>query len=262
MEIIRLHAFRDNYIWLLRQNGRVAVVDPGDAGPVIDYLAQSGDTLHSILITHHHADHCGGISRLAQEVPVYGPATEAIEGVTVPLHPGQRILLELLPKSPVSLEILDVSGHTRGHIAYFLASGNPGCPENRVFSGDALFNLGCGRIFEGTPVQMQEALARLARLPGNTQVHAAHEYVVYNLPFALAVEPGNPALQQRAQALRQQLDRQAPTVPFSLAMELATNPFLRCGQPEVMASASHHAQKQLTDPLEVFTTLRTWRNNF
>ncbi|QDX80386.1 hydroxyacylglutathione hydrolase [Denitratisoma sp. DHT3] len=266
MDIVRLRAFSDNYIWLLRHGGHVAAVDPGDAQPVIDHLAQSGDRLGAILLTHHHPDHTGGVAELVRRhpVPVFGPAAEDIPGVTHALSGGERIELPF-PAAPLALEALDVAGHTRGHLAYryFGDTAERGdYRRNILFCGDTLFTLGCGRLFEGSAEQMHRALQRLAALPGDTLVYCAHEYCHYNLPFALAVEPRNPALLRRAEELRRLLAAGQATVPMRLEDELATNPFLRCHLPAVIDAASAHVQRHLTGATEVFAVLREWRNDF
>ncbi|MBS0322494.1 MAG: hydroxyacylglutathione hydrolase [Proteobacteria bacterium] len=261
MEIKFVRAFADNYIWLICHEGRVAVVDPGDTTPVLDYLRQSGDLLTAILITHHHGDHTGGVDGLLahRSVPVFGPAAENIAYVDHPLHPLSGTETIDLPGIPLRLRVLDVAGHTRGHIAYYAADYHP----NLLFSGDTLFVLGCGRLFEGTPERMQSSLATLRALPDDTLVYSTHEYAVYNLAFALGVEPGNPRLQQRAEQLRSAISTGTPTVPARLEDEKATNPFLRWDSAEVIASAS--ARDQALDqkkPDCVFGTLRAWRNEF
>ncbi|GAB2182327.1 hydroxyacylglutathione hydrolase [Denitratisoma sp. agr-D3] len=256
VEIIRLHAFTDNYIWALRQGNDLAVVDPGEAEPVLAYLAQSGTRLRAILLTHHHDDHVGGTAALCArgDVAVYGPAGEDIPWVIRPLVGGETITLPGF-HGDAELTTLAVPGHTRGHVAYY----RPGA----VFCGDTLFTLGCGRLFEGTPSQMWQSLNRLAALPPQTLVYCAHEYTHLNLPFALAVEPGNAALQARAKALKEKIAAGIPTVPDTLAAELASNVFLRCDQAEVIAAAkARDGAGNAQSPLEVFTALRAWRNTY
>lgn len=253
MEVLPLRAFADNYIWALRENGCVAVVDPGEAGPVLRHLESSGDKLAAILLTHHHDDHVGGTAELLGHtaVPVYGPDREEIPFLTHPLHDGEQVELAWMEGD---FQVMQLPGHTFGHLAYY----RPGM----VFCGDVLFNLGCGRIFESTMDAMWLSLQALAALPADTRVYCAHEYTYLNLPFALAVEPGNPALQARAAQLRPMIAAGQATVPTTLAAELATNPFLRCHEPEVIASASRHAGHALQQPDQVFAALREWRNSF
>lgn len=254
MEIVRLRAFTDNYIWGLRHQGRLAVVDPGEARPVLDHLAHSGDQLSAILLTHHHNDHVGGVAELCagRNITVFGPAAENISGITHPLAGGESIQV---PGIDTELRVLSVPGHTRGHLAYY----RPG----QLFCGDTLFTLGCGRLFEGSPAQMWQSLSALAALPGDTQAYCAHEYTSMNLPFALEVEPGNPRLQARAVRLREQIAAGTPTVPMLLSEELETNVFLRPRMPEVVATARRHSgNSELQSEIQVFAALREWRNNY
>jgi hydroxyacylglutathione hydrolase len=255
--IIPIPAFSDNYIWLVREGARAAVVDPGDAEPVLDYLDRERLELTAILATHHHGDHVGGNTALLARfpVPVYGPAREAIPGRTHALHEGDDITV---PGVGLRLSVLDVPGHTAGHIAY--VGECDGVPV--AFVGDTLFAAGCGRLFEGTPVEMAASLGKLAALPGETRIYCAHEYTLANLRFALAVEPHSNALRERQGREQDKRARNAPTVPSTLADERATNPFLRAGVPEVFAAAEAHAGRKLADPVAAFATLREWKNGF
>jgi hydroxyacylglutathione hydrolase len=255
--IIPIPAFSDNYIWLVREGACAAVVDPGDAEPVLDYLDRERLELTSILATHHHGDHVGGNAALLARfaVPVYGPAREAIPGRTHALQEGDNITV---PGVGVRLSVLDVPGHTAGHIAY--VGECDGVPV--AFVGDTLFAAGCGRLFEGTPAQMAASLGKLAALPGETRIYCAHEYTLANLRFALAVEPRSNALRERQAREQDKRTRNAPTVPSTLADERATNPFLRAGVPEVFAAAEAHAGRKLADPVAAFATLREWKNGF
>jgi hydroxyacylglutathione hydrolase len=257
-EILALHAFDDNYIWLLRANGWVAVVDPGDAVPVLGHLAKTGDRLCAILTTHHHGDHVGGLAELIARfpVPVFGPSLENIPGVTHLLTGGERIEV---PQIGIEFEIIAVPGHTRGHIAYYGPSlGDDGA----VFCGDTLFGAGCGRLFEGTPAQMQESLAKLAVLPAPTLVYCAHEYTQSNLRFAVAVEPDSIAVQRRSE--RVDADRAAgrATIPTRIRTELDTNPFLRWDAPAVRAAAASRLGHVPADAVETFAAIREWKNRF
>lgn len=256
--IIPIPAFADNYIWLLREGGSAAVVDPGDADPVLQYLAREGLALTAVLATHHHNDHVGGVPALADRYPglaVFGPARETIPRRTRALGEGDTVEV---PGIGVTLRVLDIPGHTAGHIAYFGdVAGGPS-----VFCGDTLFAAGCGRIFEGTPDQMWTSLSSLSALPPATRVYCGHEYTLANLRFAQAVEPDNGALwdrQAQAQALR---DRGQPTLPSTIALEHATNPFLRAGRPDVRAAAARHAGHALAGDVESFAALRAWKNAF
>jgi hydroxyacylglutathione hydrolase len=255
--IIPIPAFSDNYIWLIREGRNAAVVDPGDAAPIHAYLVRERLTLTAILNTHHHDDHVAGNHALLahSSVPVLGPAREPIPGRTQALGDGDTIVV---PGIGLELRVLFVPGHTAGHIAYF--GENVRVPV--AFVGDTLFAGGCGRLFEGTPAQMVASLAKLASLPGQTHLYCAHEYTLANLRFALAVEPGNVDLQER---MRREEGKRAiglPTVPSTLEEERGTNPFLRTSEPAVIAAAEAHAGRKLADAIEVFATLREWKNRF
>jgi len=250
-----LPAFVDNYIWLLHDGEQAVVVDPGDAAPVHQALDARGLQLVGILVTHHHGDHVGGVDALRPRLlgPVWGPAREAIPAPFVALREGDSV--DVLGRR---WQVLDVPGHTAGHIAY-LESG--ATPAPLLFCGDTLFSAGCGRLFEGTAAQMHASLVKLGALPADTQVCCTHEYTLSNLRFAAAVEPGNAeraAYQARCQALR---DEGRATLPSSIGMERQINPFLRCTQPEVMASARAHGAAD-DDAVSVFAALREWKNHY
>ena len=256
-----VHAFEDNYLWVAEDGRHAAVVDPGDEDPVEAFLAERGLALSAILVTHHHGDHTGGLKALAAHwaCPVYGPAGERIGGLTHRLREGDRITV---PGIGLELDVLEVPGHTAGHIAYFAADAARAGGAPALFCGDTLFACGCGRLFEGTPEQMSASLAKLARLPGETRVHCAHEYTLANIRFALAVEPGNAALAARHERDAATRRRGEPTLPCTIADERATNPFLRAEAPEVAAAATRRAGRALATPVEVFAELRAWKNDF
>jgi hydroxyacylglutathione hydrolase len=252
-EIFSLPAFEDNYIWCLRRGDHVAVVDPGDALPVLEHLAATKRRLSAIFVTHHHADHTGGIASLIDRyrVPVFAPAAEAIAGASHPVAGGDRIVV---PTLDLEFEVIDVAGHTRGHVAYYR--------RGTLFCGDTLFGCGCGRLFEGTAGQLHAALSKIAALPSDTLVYCAHEYTASGIRFATAIEPDNAAVVARARQVADRLARREATVPFSLADELATNPFLRCRQAAVVTAAERRLGHRPADELEVFTALRKWRDSF
>lgn len=253
LDIVPLPAFQDNYIWLLRKGEYAAVVDPGDAEPVLRYLQQERLQLAAILNTHHHHDHVGGNARLLKSysVPVFGPQREPIAALTDGLIDNDSIAL---PELALRFTVLAIPGHTAGHIAYFGA--------NTLFCGDTLFAGGCGRLFEGTPAQMLSSLTRLAELPDDTAVYCGHEYTLANLRFARSADPDNIDLavrQEHAKSLREQ---GLPTLPSTIALEKATNPFLRCNERAVISASSVFAGRTLTDPIAVFAALRQWKDQF
>lgn len=259
MHLIPLPAFNDNYIWLLHDRQRALVVDPGDAGPVLHALHQHRLALQAILVTHHHGDHCGGLASLCQATgaAVWGPAQETLPVPCTPVREGDTFRTMGLP-----VQVLDVPGHTAGHVAYHLphVPDEPGGP-GIVFCGDTLFSGGCGRIFEGTPAQMLDSLDRLNRLPADTRVCCAHEYTLANLRFARAVEPDNPDLATYEAWCSAQRARQRPTLPSTLAQERRLNPFLRVREPAVAAAAQRRDASAHND-VQRFAALREWKNSF
>ena len=251
--VVPLRAFADNYIWTIRDGRCAAVVDPGDARPVIDYLGREKLELVAILNTHHHADHVGGNAGLLGrwQAPVYGPHDERIAEVTHRLKDGARFIL---PHFGVEFEVMEIPGHTRSHIAFH--------GGGMVFSGDTLFAAGCGRLFEGTPRQMHDSLSRLMQLPDATRVYCGHEYTLSNIRFAMAADSGNAALRELEARAQQQRDRDLPTLPSTVAQEKATNPFVRVGEPAVVAAANRFAGKTLNNPVDVLAAIREWKNGF
>ena len=255
MTLIPLPAFSDNYIWMLHDGQAAWVVDPGDAQPVLDALKTGGLRLQGILVTHHHPDHTGGVDLLREYTgaAVFGPARESVPEPLQRMHQGDRV-----QALGLQWEVIDVPGHTAGHIAFFCADVD-GAPV--LFCGDTLFSGGCGRLFEGTPAQMLDSLSKLAALPGNTRVCCTHEYTLSNLRFARAVEPANLALQNyqaHCEVVRAQGE---PTLPSTMAMEWAINPFLRSTEPAIVASARAH-DADMAAREGVFATLRAWKNTF
>lgn len=242
---------------MLHDGRHALVVDPGDAAPVLQALQTHGLELQGILVTHHHPDHVGGLAPLQQAsgAPVYGPAKEQIPLLTQGLVAGQQVSLLGL-----DWQVIEVPGHTAGHLAFF-APDVDGAPL--LFCGDTLFSGGCGRLFEGTPAQMQASLDRLAALPDATRVCCAHEYTLSNLQFARAVEPGNAALlhyQEQCESLRAQ---GLPTLPSTMALERSINPFMRTRQPAVaQAAQAHDSAANPQDAVAVLAALREWKNSF
>lgn len=253
LEIRPLPAFDDNYIWLLTTDPRTAVVvDPGDADPVLEILRAEGRELSAILVTHHHGDHIGGLRELRAAFPdvrVHGPADRRIRDLTDPVGEGDRLRPAGLA---VEFSVLAVPGHTSTHVAYLGAGA--------LFCGDTLFAAGCGRVFDGTHAQLADSLERIAALPGETLIYCAHEYTLANLGFARWVEPESPALAARLAADREQRARGRPTLPSSLALECATNPFLRTREPAVIAAAEGDAGRPLAPGPAVFEALRRWKD--
>ena len=255
LNIVPIPAFQDNHIWTLHDGQHAVVVDPGDAAPLRAYLEAHKLRLAAILCTHHHQDHVGGVCELARlyNVPVHGPRHENIPCISHPSGEGDMIVIA---EADIRLEVLEIPGHTRGHIAY-LGMG-------AVFCGDTLFGCGCGRLLEGTMAQLHHSLQRLARLPGDTRVYCAHEYTEANIRFALACEPGNAQLEQRQADARALRAAGQPTLPSTIALENATNPFLRYSNTEIIRNVERHLGSGLAaeNEVAVFTALREWRNTF
>jgi hydroxyacylglutathione hydrolase len=250
LKISPIPAFEDNYIWLLQNGAHAVVIDPGDATPVLAALKQQSLKLDAILITHHHSDHIDGVADLLAENPqaiVYAPAKEHFNFIHHTVKESDEIAL---PSIGLILKVMEVPGHTLGHVAYH--------DEHFLFCGDTLFGAGCGRLFEGTPTQMYQSLKKLAALPSDISVYCTHEYTEHNIRFALTVDSENQNLLQRQQETNLKRKSGFPTLPSKLALELATNPFLRCGD----MSLKNTVNMPNANEIEVFTKIREMRNHF
>lgn len=254
-QLVALPAFTDNYIWMLHDTRRAMVVDPGDADVVLAALTRMSLQLDSILVTHHHPDHTGGVATLreATGAAVFGPARETMPEPIRRLTQGDQV-----QALGLGFTVMDVPGHTAGHIAYFCEVPHD---APMLFCGDTLFSGGCGRLFEGTPAQMLASLDNLAALPGNTRVCCTHEYTLSNLRFARAVEPANAELAQYQADCIALRAHNTPTLPSTLARELQINPFLRCRHSAVRQAAQQH-DPAANDAVSVFTAIRQWKNTF
>jgi len=253
MNVEAIRAFSDNYIWAITAAGKAAVVDPGDSTPVLNYLEDNSLSLEYIIITHHHPDHVGGIRSLKNAFPnlkVFGPANERIPENNFRLKQDDEVDLGDLGK----YKVIDVPGHTAGHIAYY--------GENSLFIGDTVFACGCGRLFEGTAAQMVNSFEKIKQLPSETLIYCAHEYTLSNIKFAKAVDPNNQDLLEREEeciALRQ---KDIPTVPFSLDVELKTNPFFGYNRSEIKEAASRQSGISKPDSVGTFAAIRSWKDSF
>ncbi|MDP3518564.1 MAG: hydroxyacylglutathione hydrolase [Pseudohongiella sp.] len=260
LRISPIPAFRDNYIWAIENSdGEVVLVDPGDAAPVENFLADSNRSLQAILITHHHADHTGGITQLCKDrkIPVYGPVGNHIKGITHPVKEADIVTL-----LGAQFEVLAVPGHTLDHLAYFLtiAADHHVTTAPALFCGDTLFAGGCGRLFEGTAEMMYTSLLRIGALPEQTRIYCAHEYTVSNLGFATKAEPDNKAVELRYALELRKREQAIPTLPSTIFDELRTNPFLRCHSVSLKKQVTMHMAQELHSDLETFMYLRRWKD--
>jgi len=273
--VTAIPAFSDNYIWAIgknksEQNSNVVLVDPGDAQVCINYLQRNQLNLVAILITHHHQDHVGGIKELVEfqqqhnstnkVLRVYGPANENIPCCTHKLSEGDLVNIDEIS---LTFHVLDIPGHTSGHIAYFSSNATK-YTDNfpLLFCGDTLFSGGCGRLFEGTAEQMLNSLNKLAGLPQNTKVYCAHEYTLANLKFALEVEPNNQSLLNYVKEVKQLRANNQATIPTTISLEKQINPFLRTELAQVKKAAQQYCQKSITNSVECFSKIRAWKDNF
>ncbi len=252
IQIIPVPAFKDNYIWLIHDGIRAVAVDPGDAAPLISTLSTLNLNLEAILITHHHQDHIGGVADLLNQFPdlkVFAPKLEHYAFKHIPVgEPDKFKCTAWLPE----LKVMDLPGHTLGHIGFYIEYYD----QKWLFCGDTLFGAGCGRLFEGTPLQLFSSLQKLAALPADTQVFCTHEYTLHNINFALTLEPGNEVLMQRHQDTTNIRNAELPSLPSTIALELATNPFLRCDSKQIQLSTQLLNQSLL----QVFIKIRELRN--
>ena len=257
-------AFQDNYIWMLSiaDDNKVFVIDPGDAAPVLEKIQKNKLELAGILITHHHADHTGGVATLKKSynIPVYGPAQSPFDGITQPLIDGDSC--EVLGHT---LSVKAVPGHTLDHICYYYNdSGKAALAETKpqLFCGDTLFLAGCGRLFEGSAEQMMKAMQFFKQLPDDTEVYCTHEYSIANLAFAEAVEPQNKMIQAAIDRCKSLREQNVPTIPTNIRQEKQINPFLRTGAESIQLAANHHTGRTLDSEQEVFAAIRQWKDGF
>ena len=258
--IITVPAFSDNYIWLICDENQqfAAIVDPGDAKPVIEALENNSIEPIAILITHFHSDHVGGISGLLDrypDLPVYGPASERIPHITHTLKGDETLTIE---KIDTDFQVMNVHGHTAGHIAYYTKDKNG---DDKLFCGDTLFAAGCGRVFNGTLQDLHDSLHKISQLPPDTLIYCAHEYTLDNIGFAKWVEPDSGDLLAREQDAQALIDNDQATVPSILSLELETNPFLRTHLPHVVDRVAEATGKTLNNTSDVFAAMRTWKDS-
>lgn len=257
LHVTPVPAFRDNYIWAIQDsepnNRSVVLVDPGEPSAILAWLADHDARPVAVLVTHHHNDHTGALPALTRygPIPVYGPKRENIAGVTHPVGEQCRVAI---PELGITFDVLETPGHTRGHVCYY--------GQGWLFAGDTLFSCGCGRLFEGSAEQMYDSLQRLARLPPDTRLYCAHEYTLPNIGFAREAEPDNTALEEHYRQARALRKAGLPTLPSSIGLELAINPFLRCHETTVSVAISQHDGLPQQAGSAAFARLRRWKDSY
>ena len=255
-EIFPIRALSDNYVWILVEGEQAIIVDPGEAKPVLETFNELKLDLKGIIITHHHFDHTGGIQELKDQFncDVFGPGGGHIQGISNPLNDNEEF--DLLGKKFIALA---TPGHTLDQLAYY---SEEACSEPILFCGDTLFSAGCGRIFEGTPLQMHESISRFSILPENTKVYCGHEYTQSNLAFAITVEPDNQFIKNKIKEVNNLRESDKETLPSDIGSELKINPFMRCEEKTVIDAATNYSGNQLKEPHEVLGVIRDWKDNF
>ena len=253
ISVFPIPAFTDNYIWCIHNGSEAAIVDPGDASPVKRFLEEHNLDLKAILITHHHADHIGGLKQLVHDaLPVYGPVSNRIPYITQALEDGDSATLDFLN---LTFKVMHVPGHTREHIAYYSSDG-------KLFCGDTLFSVGCGRLFEGTPTQMHTVFQRYRALPTDTKVYCTHEYTSDNLTFAEFLTPENKDLMEYRQWVTSQREQDKPTLPSNIALEIKVNPYMRTSESEMRQALMEKTGSKPQNDIEAFAAIRNLKDNF
>lgn len=254
-QVDAIPAFSENYLWALHNNQQsCAIVDPGQSEPVLEYLKDNQFTLTEILITHHHADHIGGVKQLLEHFPdchVYAPNTQRFQAFSTGVDGNSKIQLKATGQS---LSVIELPGHTRDHIGYF--------DQQKAFVGDTLFSVGCGRLFEGSPEQMLTSLEKLAALHDETLVYCAHEYTMANIQFAKTVNPNNSDLMEYERQVIERRNDNQPTIPTKLATQKLVNPFLRCNDPDIVHQLLTQNALLEKNKTSYFTELRAWKDRF
>lgn len=255
-----IKAFNDNYIWCIhsKTTSHIALVDPGDAAVCIKFIEENKLQLSTILLTHRHNDHVGGVDELKAyckknnwPITVYGPTNEAQQFSDIKVKNNDEIIDNTLH---LSYQVIDVPGHTLGHVAYLI--------EDNLFCGDTLFSAGCGRIFDGTSEDLFNSLTKIAALPEKTRVYCAHEYTMANLAFALTVDPTNEELINYYNQIKRLRDQNKSSIPTSICVEKKINPFLRCFDTNVQQSVTSYSNIKISTELDTFIQLRLWKNKF